>query len=343
MQFGGDPDHVVIHGTSAGGGSVSYHLTAFGGRDDRLFVGAVAQSPFWPTAPKVCEMEFQYMALLNSTGCGTSIDALGCLRSLSTDQLLPFNVEGVFPGATGKARWYWLPVKDGEFIRGDKWDMFDRGKFIKVPLLLATDNNEGSSFVPNANTSADVKDFFNDNYPQLTTSQLESIIDMYPLMSPLPKHNEWFPSASAAYGDATFLCSANSIAENMAHYFSPDKVWQYRCYITNAAYTASGLGTPHTFEMPAILGTSSRGSVDATWFNENAASVPVTMHYYISFIKSLNPNTYRHETAPVWEPWGSGLGKRLRLQTNATGMESVPRNMTEACKMWDDFSETMEV
>lgn len=27
-QFGGDPDHVVIHGASAGAGSVALHLTA---------------------------------------------------------------------------------------------------------------------------------------------------------------------------------------------------------------------------------------------------------------------------------------------------------------------------
>ncbi len=27
-QFGGDPDHVVVHGVSAGGGSVAMHLTA---------------------------------------------------------------------------------------------------------------------------------------------------------------------------------------------------------------------------------------------------------------------------------------------------------------------------
>jgi len=27
-QFGGDPNHVVVHGVSAGGGSVAMHLTA---------------------------------------------------------------------------------------------------------------------------------------------------------------------------------------------------------------------------------------------------------------------------------------------------------------------------
>ncbi|KAM0816734.1 putative Carboxylic ester hydrolase [Seiridium cardinale] len=342
-QFGGDPDHIVIHGTSAGGGSVSYHLVAYGGRDDSLFHGAIAQSPFWPTAPTVNEMEFQYQDVLNETGCKTSNDSVTCLRALDVNSFIPLDVEGTFPGATGVARWYWLPVKDGDLIRGDKWDMFDRGEFIKVPLFVATDNNEGSYFVPSANTSSDVETFFNNNYPKLNDSQLEEIIDMYPLMAPLPEHGPWFPSVSAAYGDATFLCPANSLSANMAKFYSPDKVWEYRCYITTASLEAEGLGTPHTFEMPAILGTSLGSSVDSTWFDENAASVPIIMHYYISFIKSLDPNTYRYRSAPEWEPWGSCDGRRLRLVTNATRMEDVPHNMTAACNMWDELSDTMEV
>lgn len=288
-------------------------------------------------------MEFQYQDVVNSTGCSDSEDSLACLRALPANALIPIDTADKFPGATGVARWYWLPVKDGDLIQYDKYDMFDRGEFIKVPLLVATDNNEGSNFVPDASTSSDVEKFFKNNYPRITDGQLDSIVEEYPLMPPLPKHNAWFPSVSAAYGDATFLCPGNSLSANMARYNSPDKVWLYRCYITNAGNLAYGLGTTHTFEMPAILGTSSRSSVDATWFNENAASVPITMHYYISFIKSLNPNTFRYEGAPEWEPWGSSNGRRLRLLTNATVMENVPWNMTEACRFWDDFSDTMGV
>ncbi|KAI0155661.1 hypothetical protein BJ166DRAFT_339116 [Pestalotiopsis sp. NC0098] len=344
QQFGGDPDHVVIHGTSAGGGSVSYHLTAYGGRDDHLFAGAIAQSPFWPTAPEVEEMEFQYEQLLNDTDCLASNNSLACLRSLDTSAFVPFDVEGTFPGASSVARWYWLPVKDGDLIRDDKWNMYDRGEFIRVPLLVATDNNEGSLFVPNASTSANVTAFFKNNYPGLNETELQSIIDEYPLMPPLPQHAAWFPSVSAAYGDATFLCPANSMADSMASYFSPDQVWQYRCYITTASSRASGVGTTHTMEMPAILGTNLKSSgVDSTWFNENAASVPILMHYFISFIQTFDPNVYRDESAPVWDSWGSGAGRRLHLEPNATRMEDVPQSMVDDCSLWDDLSDSMEV
>ncbi len=43
-HFGGNPKHIVLGGDSAGAASIAYHLTAYGGRDDNLFVGAAAES-----------------------------------------------------------------------------------------------------------------------------------------------------------------------------------------------------------------------------------------------------------------------------------------------------------
>ncbi|KAL2210856.1 alpha/beta-hydrolase [Sarocladium strictum] len=74
--FGGGPDHVVIHGVSAGAGSVAYHLTAHGGKGKSRFVGAIAESPFWPTHRTVADSEFQFAELVSAVDCTDSHDTM---------------------------------------------------------------------------------------------------------------------------------------------------------------------------------------------------------------------------------------------------------------------------
>lgn len=98
FQFGGDPDHVVIHGDSAGGGSVTYHLTVYGGEKENLFVGAI--SPYLPTHRTVAESEFQFNRFVENAQCSQQTDALACLRSKDTATLQSADVASRFPGAT---------------------------------------------------------------------------------------------------------------------------------------------------------------------------------------------------------------------------------------------------
>jgi acetylcholinesterase len=343
-QFGGNPEHVVIHGDSSGAGSVAHHLTAYGGRNMDLFVGAVAESTFWPTQRTVGQMEFQYEQFVKDVGCEKTDDSLVCLRAVDIEIIQKFNVNKPFPGGstTPVPLWYFLPVVDGDLIRDRLYNLFDQGKFIHVPLIVSDDTNEGTDFAYNATNKSEVAQFMKNNYPGLSGRQLESINEAYAHVEPLPKHEAYFPMAAAAYGDSTFICPGNLMAATVAKAFSSRQVWSYRFNVRDPTEIANGMGVPHIFDMPAIFGIGETNEPTDSYANSNANIVPITMDYYLSFVKALDPNVYRNKDAPQWQPWGSEAGERLKLQTNSTQMESVPRFQIECCSMWKKFAADME-
>ncbi|KAH2314218.1 hypothetical protein LV164_006755 [Aspergillus fumigatus] len=290
-QFGGNPDHVVIHGASAGGGSVSFHLTAYGGRNDGLFVGAIPESPWWAPQVTISESEILYNRLLQAVGCST----LACLRAVDASAIQKANLnapdQGLisYPAGLGK---FW-PVIDGDLVRDRLYASFEKGKFIRVPLMVSV--------------------FLRSFYPRLNSEQLQTINDAYPKMDPVPQHAAYFPSVSAAFGDATI---------------DPPRI-------------AAGLGVTHTFDLQAIFGLNYGSSVSSSMRDINAPIIPVVMHYYISFIRTLNPNLLKADSAPFWKPWGDG--ERLKVQTNATAMETVSAVQWDRCSLWKRLAPVLEV
>ncbi|RLL93568.1 hypothetical protein CFD26_100923 [Aspergillus turcosus] len=339
-RFGGNPEHVVIHGASAGGGSVSFHLAAYGGRNDGLFVGAIPESPWWAPQVTFSESEVLYGRLLGAVGCST----LACLRSADASAIQRANLsapdEGSisYPAGLGK---FW-PVIDGDLVRNRLYAVFEQGKFIRVPLMVASDTDEGSSFAYNATSPAEVSLFLRSFYPHLSSEQLQAINNAYPKMNPVPQHAAYFPSASAAFGDATIVCPGIFMTHSMARFLhGPHRVWNYRYNVQDPPRIAAGLGVTHTFDLQAIFGLNYGGSVSSSMRDINAAIIPIVMHYYISFIRTLDPNLLRADGAPFWRSWGAG--ERLKIQTNATAMETISEVQRNRCDLWKRLAPVLEV
>ncbi|KUI60885.1 Lipase 2 [Cytospora mali] len=357
-HFGGDPDNVVIHGASAGAGSVVLHLTAYGGRNDSLFAAGIAESVFFPAQPYVPQLEYQFDRLVNETGCAADSDQLACLRALDTQVLQAQNVPTPFPGRSEAPLplFYWTPCIDGDFIQDLPYDLLAQGRFVNVPLLFGNDNNEGSQFVVDASTSDAMVNFFQNNYPLLTDNDTAAVIDMYPLEPAIVQHEAWFPSTSTAYGEATFICPAINIlnaysqaTQGGSNDTASRRLWLYRYNVIDDDNAAAGLGTPHLWERWAVFGPTNLWDEAApeSYLTYNAPVVPVVMNYFLSFVQTRDPNPLRAPGAPFWNDWGvlggdngtaatttDGNGTRIVLETNNTRMEEVSGAQAERCRFW---------
>ncbi|KAI0429233.1 Alpha/Beta hydrolase protein [Xylaria sp. FL1042] len=353
-QFGGDPEHIVIHGASAGAGSVALHLVANGGNatdpesGERLFAGAVGESVFFPAQPFVDELEWQFNLTLQRTGCDDGADgddgAMACLRSKSTEDLQAANIPATFPGAPAMSSplFFWTPCVDGDLLRDLPYLLFERGQFIDVPVIMGSTTDEGTVFAADASTPDDMTTFLQSNYPLLSESNTSAILEHYPQLDGLPNHNAWFPSTAKAYGETTFICPGAHILNSYVSHLNSSRAWGYRYDVHDADEIAAGLGVPHVFSSWAIFGPDSEPGTSGprSYYTYNAGVVPIMMDYWISFVRTLDPSRLRYIGAPRWQSWGN-VEQRLLVQTGNVSIEVVSDDQEERCAFWKTLAPVM--
>ena len=174
--FGGDPARVTIAGESAGAFSVAWHLTS--PRSAGLFAGAIAESGTFD-APQFFQAKADAVAFNtlygSAVGCNQTDGGaqLACLRALPAQRLMLSLADWLNPnwpcidpancgGARGDIRRVapprglpalapvmpWGPAIDGTATPALPYDALLRGDYTKVPVLLGTNKNEGSIFIP---------------------------------------------------------------------------------------------------------------------------------------------------------------------------------------------------
>ncbi|KAJ6145243.1 hypothetical protein N7470_009138 [Penicillium chermesinum] len=335
-KFGGDPNHVVIGGDSAGGASVTLQLSAYGGRDDGLFVAAAAESQSFGPVFTVAESQFAYDRLVAHTDCRKYTNTLDCLRYMNINNLQSQNVVSPVPGAPRNPLYLYNPTIDGDFLQDHTYTLFETGRFIKVPVIFGDDTNEGTIFVPRNTTSpADADAFIKSQFPSVTTAQLSRINSMY--LTPdqervFPKSGLYWRAGSNAYGEIRYICPGIHMSSIYAAAGVPS--WNYHFAVVDTIAAADGTGTSHTIEVNAIWGPQYVSTAPpSSYFTSNANIVPVMQGYWTSFVRSLNPNTHRDPSSPEWVTWGQGddAFKRIFLRTNQTRMERVPADQKARC------------
>ncbi|CAN6675169.1 hypothetical protein TRVA0_102S00100 [Trichomonascus vanleenenianus] len=283
-RFGGDPNQVTIWGGSAGGGSVTSHLIAYGAeKPSGLFSRAIVEFPWWQPLMDEYAQKVQYETVLGLANCTT----LDCLRSRPESELIRVNADSqevAYPSpGYGYGVYNYGPVVDGNLIRDLPSEAFRSGRFHHVPLLVDRAGLEGFIF-SNASITTEEEQIIDARYlfPNSDDAFFEQLFRLYP-------HNQFasaFWQRQTWFGDFIINCPTYYIAK-AASKFAP--VYKLSFDTGTRVHGATG---------PFL------NSGDIAYPGADPVMTRIMGKYWISFVLTGDPNALREGRAIFWRPYG---------------------------------------
>jgi carboxylesterase type B len=325
--FGGNPDHVVIMGTSAGGASVLLQLTANEGDlrvpvpgtgSKPLFHGAIAQSPASPTFLTPTQAEKFYNEVASGLSC-TSID---CVRTSSSGDLYYENYPMAFPDRNTPPRWMWAPTTEP---KGGMWTepapaAIMNNRYAKVPTIIGFTSNEGTDQVKKeTDTLDDFKSYLKDHYPLLTDNDLTLLAKTFPNDRHWRDSGRYWDAVAKAQGAIRYICPTY-LASNAMSTYNPTSVptYQYQWDVMWGEDIENGYGTKHAGTVGQVM-----------VLRKNEIS-----DYFISFVKYLNPNVERSAGTPEWENLDSRKRRMFFTNLKEGAKRGDGKDMLGKMRMW---------
>lgn len=249
--FGGDPDRVTLFGESAGGNSVTTLMTVPAAAG--LFSRAIAQSsPANAVYPAEVAQRWagEYVRILSrivdddDLDSEAPYDAARMLRTADPMLLARATTELAVrtpdenPGTISLA-----PVIDGEFLPERPLDAFKAGRAHRVPLVIGTNDREGSLFEGRIGILPTTKPRIRAIFANTKKKARKRIKRQYP---GLPERR---PAADFG-GDFTFWFPSVKLAERHSR-FAP--TWFYRFDAAPRTARLLGLDATHGLELFALF------------------------------------------------------------------------------------------
>ncbi|OJD35071.1 triacylglycerol lipase [Diplodia corticola] len=332
-SFGGDPDHIVLGGASAGAGSVVLHMA--NPANNASFVGATLESASWPAMQTAEQAQWQYDNILNATGCAGEWDSLACLRELDTAafQTNTRSKTHALPGGTAAPVYMYSPVLDGDVVRDYRYSSFYTNREHDVPVLVGDTTNEGIVFTPSSagKSLQAADDFVASQFPEITPANL-TFFHSHPQYKPLIKAGNFRGFAAQLYGDIRYVCPNLFLSWVLPSRSQNNNVWTYQWDVGSATHVAESW------------------SVWNGYTGKNSTLKPLQtaiQAYWISFITDLDPTAAAAKyaatdaiTPPAWERSANAqrqwVARRMlfsdkKAKPLAPKMESVDQDQWDAC------------
>lgn len=326
-KFGGDPKKVVLDGVSAGGTSVALMMAA--NQKKKLFAGGIMESGGWVTMRTPDAGQEQYDCLVKDKGCANATDTLACLRAVNESAIRTKNC------------WF-NPNIDGKLYTDSLINLFEQGKYTKVPTIMGACADEGTKWnaPEDLDTAADALKWVVSQDPNLSNSSISIVDDLYmkPSQPVFPGKGRYWQNAAVAIAEVGPICMTRTIQNALARDRVP--TYNYKYDVQDPSDEAVGYGAWHTVNAYAFWGNNrTDGGAPASYFTTNQPIIPLVRSYWTSFIRNLDPNTDRIKGAPEWAPYtGPDNRERLFIQTNNTHMERMSPRQALRCDVLRPFS-----
>jgi len=290
-------------------------------------------------------------AIAKAAGCNSTDvysanpSLVTCLRSLPMQTLLDLTTSFIDDTSANNDGDIFLPTVDQDFLPELASKLVADGKFPKIPFMTGWTENDATLFTRSDITTAnDTRAFFEVFYPNVTSSTLTSILDLYPVtdFSPNTTANlsaEFYRSAEI-FRDILLTCPSFYFAEAMAKKYNTSEPPVY-LYSANQTILGSfldvaglpGLGVIHTSELSYLYGNLSifnltDAGIPGYHFDPSASDYEFARQLprsWSSFASTGAPSIEGKDTLPGWKtayPNGKGDGEVYVIGGGEEGMGS---------------------